>query len=129
MRSTALFRDRLAVFRQLFQPQLNGFTRHVYCMIKRYAPRDATGQCRNGHGETALLQWREIDCVSYPFIYRQYIYISLNARQIHAGVTYLAERRALHSRLRSESYLLLSFARYADRRASRGWFTNRLANV
>jgi hypothetical protein len=32
----------------------------------------------------------------------------------------LAERRALHSKLRSEGYLLLSFVRYADRRASRG---------
>ena len=40
---------------------------------------------------------------------------------------YLAERRALGFRLRSEGYLLLSFARYADGHASRGRLTNKLA--
>ena len=40
---------------------------------------------------------------------------------------YLAQRRALGFRLRSEGYLLLSFARYADRHASRGRLTNKLA--
>ena len=40
---------------------------------------------------------------------------------------YLAERRALGFRLRSEGYLLLSFARYADGQASRGRLTNKLA--
>ena len=43
--------------------------------------------------------------------------------------TYLAERRALGFRLRSEGYLLLSFARYADRHASRGRLTKKLAIV
>src|SRR5512137_2079708 len=41
--------------------------------------------------------------------------------------TYLAQRRALGFRLRSEGYLLLSFARYADRHASRGRLTRKLA--
>lgn len=40
---------------------------------------------------------------------------------------YLAERRALGFRLRSEGYLLLSFARYADGHASRGRLTHKLA--
>jgi len=40
---------------------------------------------------------------------------------------YLAQRRALGFRLRSEGYLLLSFARYADRYASRGPLTHKLA--
>ena len=40
---------------------------------------------------------------------------------------YLAERRALGFRLRSEGYLLLSFARYADGHASRGRLTNKWA--
>lgn len=42
---------------------------------------------------------------------------------------YLVERRALGFRLRSEGYLLLSFARYADARACRGRLTNKLAVV
>jgi len=40
---------------------------------------------------------------------------------------YLAERRTLGFRLRSEGYLLLNFARYADGHASRGRLTNKLA--
>jgi len=40
---------------------------------------------------------------------------------------YLAQRRALGFRLRSEGYLLLSFARYADRHASGGRLTHKLA--
>lgn len=40
---------------------------------------------------------------------------------------YLAQRRALGFRLRSEGYLLLSFARYADRHASGGRLTHPLA--
>jgi integrase len=40
---------------------------------------------------------------------------------------YLAQRRALGFRLRSEGYLLLSFARYADRCTSQGRLTNKLA--
>lgn len=40
---------------------------------------------------------------------------------------YLAQRRALGFRLRSEGYLLLSFARYADRCNVRGPLTNKLA--
>jgi integrase len=40
---------------------------------------------------------------------------------------YLAQRRALGFRLRSEGYLLLSFARYADRHSSHGRLTNKLA--
>jgi integrase len=43
--------------------------------------------------------------------------------------TYLSERRGLGFRLRSEGYLLLSFARYADRHSSRGRLTNKLAIV
>lgn len=39
---------------------------------------------------------------------------------------YLAHRRTLGFRLRSEGYLLLSFARYADRHASRGRLSNKL---
>ena len=40
---------------------------------------------------------------------------------------YLERRRALGFQLRSEGYLLLSFARYADRRGERGPLTNKLA--
>ena len=40
---------------------------------------------------------------------------------------YLAQRRALGFRLRSEGYLLLSFARYADRHARGGRLTHQLA--
>jgi integrase len=40
---------------------------------------------------------------------------------------YLAQRRNLGFRLRSEGYLLFSFARYADRHAGRGPLTNKLA--
>ena len=40
---------------------------------------------------------------------------------------YLAQRRALGFWLRSEGYLLLSFARYADRHASGGRLTHKLA--
>lgn len=40
---------------------------------------------------------------------------------------YLARRRALGFRLRSEGYLLLSFARYADRHSSQGRLTSKLA--
>jgi integrase/recombinase XerD len=40
---------------------------------------------------------------------------------------YLAGRRALGFRLRSEGYLLLSFARYADRHFSQGLLTSKLA--
>jgi integrase len=40
---------------------------------------------------------------------------------------YLAQRRALGFRLRSEGYLLLSFARYADRHASGGRLTHKVA--
>ena len=40
---------------------------------------------------------------------------------------YLDQRRALGFRLRSEGYLLLSFARYADRHSSQGPLTNKLA--
>lgn len=40
---------------------------------------------------------------------------------------YLAQRRALGFRLRSEGYLLLDFARYADRRGARGPLTRKLA--
>jgi integrase len=42
---------------------------------------------------------------------------------------YLAQRRALGFWLRSEGYLLLSFARYADRHASGGRLTHKLAIV
>ena len=40
---------------------------------------------------------------------------------------YLAQRRALGFRLRSEGYLLLNFARYADRYGGCGPLTNKLA--
>ena len=40
---------------------------------------------------------------------------------------YLAQRRGLGFRLRSEGYLLLHFARYADRHGGRGPLTNKLA--
>ena len=40
---------------------------------------------------------------------------------------YLAQRRALGFRLRSEGYLLLNFARYADRCGGGGPLTNKLA--
>ena len=40
---------------------------------------------------------------------------------------YLAQRRTLGFRLRSEGYLLLSFAHYADRYASHGRLRNKLA--
>jgi integrase len=40
---------------------------------------------------------------------------------------YLAQRRALGFRLRSEGYLLLNFARYADHRGGCGPLTNKLA--
>ena len=40
---------------------------------------------------------------------------------------YLAQRRALGFRLRGEGYLLLNFARYADRWGGGGPLTNKLA--
>ncbi len=42
---------------------------------------------------------------------------------------YLAHRRALGFRLRSEGYLLLSFGQYADRVKPRGLFTRKLAII
>jgi hypothetical protein len=46
---------------------------------------------------------------------------------IRRGRGYLAERRALGFRLRSEGYLLRNFARYADRCGGRGPLTRKLA--
>ena len=45
----------------------------------------------------------------------------------HRVQAYLAHRRSLGFRLRSEGYTLLQFARYADRHLRRGPLTNKLA--
>ena len=97
MCSTALFRNRFAVFQQLLQPYLNGFAGHTHCMIKRHSPSNTTGQCRNGHREPALLQWRKIDRVgdwlhvpflSHPRISRQRMHLLICIRdRLPAGLT------------------------------------------
>lgn len=50
-----------------------------------------------------------------------------SSSMVHRVRKYLAQRHALGFRLRSEGYLLLSFARYADRRGKPGHLTNKLA--